>query len=89
MTELNEIGLESIYHHQYKEAQGAETTPTFFLHRNTSKPYHIDYIFASSDLLKTSKLEVGTSDKWLNISDHMPLCVVINNQQTSDLQSKC
>lgn len=46
IAELNEIGLESLYHHQHKEAQGEETTPTFFLHRNTNKPYHIDYIFA-------------------------------------------
>lgn len=88
ISELDEIGLESIYHHQYKEAQGVETIPTFFLHRNTNKPYHIDYIFASGDLLKTSQLEVGTPDKWLNISDHMPLCIEINSRQTSDLQSK-
>jgi hypothetical protein len=42
IAELNEIGLESLYHHQHDEAQGAETTPTFFLHRNANKPYHID-----------------------------------------------
>lgn len=80
IAELNEIGLESIYHHQYDEAQGEETTPTFFLHRNMSKPYHIDYVFASSDLLRMSRLEVGTFDKWLHISDHMPLCVEISRQ---------
>jgi endonuclease/exonuclease/phosphatase family metal-dependent hydrolase len=76
---LDEIGLESVYHHQYKEAQGEETTPTFFLHRNPSKSYHIDYVFASSDLLRMSRLEVGSCDKWLHISDHMPLCVEISS----------
>ncbi len=79
IAELNEIGLDSLYHHQHKEAQGEETTPTFFLHRNLNKPYHIDYVFASSDLLRMSTLEVGASDKWLHISDHMPLSVEISS----------
>lgn len=30
MDELEEMGIESLYHNQYGEAQGEESTPTFF-----------------------------------------------------------
>lgn len=77
VKELKAINLESIYHHQFQETQGQETRPTFFLHRNEKKPYHIDYAFASSDLINDCKLEVGIHDEWLCFSDHMPLRLTI------------
>ena len=78
VDELKEIGIESLYHHQFNESQGEETNPTFFLNRNTGKPYHIDYVFASSDLLGKCILTVGSIEEWLSVSDHMPLCIDVN-----------
>ena len=77
VKELNEIGLQSIYHHKTGELQGLEQTPTFYLQRNKSKPYHIDYAFASSDLINTCDLEIGKFEEWITSSDHMPLVVEI------------
>jgi len=77
IKELKDINLESVYHLQFKESQSQETRPTFFLHRNREKPYHIDYAFASSDLLKSCKLEIGSYADWIYFSDHMPLCLSI------------
>jgi hypothetical protein len=47
--------------------------PTFFLHHNTAKPYHIDYVFASRDFLPHCNITVGQVENWLDQSDHMPL----------------
>jgi len=77
VEELKAIGIESLYHHQFNEAQGEERTPTFFLHRKVEKPYHIDYAFLSSDLLEKCHLTIGTQEQWLSVSDHMPLCISI------------
>lgn len=79
VKELNEIGLQSIYHYQTGERQGSEKSPTFYLHRNKSKPYHIDYVFASSDLIDTCDLKIGNFEEWITSSDHMPLVVEIKS----------
>jgi len=81
VNELKEIGLTSLYHHQYKEEQGAETMPTFFLHKNKNKPYHIDYVFLSTENL-SGTVEIGQIQPWLELSDHMPL--VINVKRKGD-----
>ncbi len=74
VRELKEHQIESLYHHHFKEEQGKETSPTFYLHKKTSKPYHIDYIFASDDFLTSLKtMEIGTTENWLDKSDHMPV----------------
>jgi len=77
VEELSAIGLSSLYHQQTHEEQGQEATPTFFLQRKLEKPYHIDYVFVSEDLIGCSRLQIGKHDQWLNISDHMPLTVSI------------
>lgn len=74
VRELEEIGIVSAYHHFTKEEQGKETQPTFYLHRNVNKPYHIDYCFTPREMLKTmDSLKIGTYDEWINISDHVPV----------------
>ncbi len=74
VRELKEIGIESLYHNYWNEEQGKETRPTFYLHRNLEKPYHIDYIFGSKDFTnRLKKIEVGNIRKWLVLSDHLPL----------------
>lgn len=80
INELSAINIESLYHHQTGEQQGQETQPTFHLHKKESKPYHIDYIFMSTDLLSNSSIELGKIKKWLSISDHIPLCVTISSE---------
>lgn len=66
----------SLYHHYFDELQGEEKQSTFFLHRNKMKPYHIDYVFASTELYKDGlEFFLGKSDEWLDKSDHIPLIV--------------
>ncbi|GAB3479278.1 endonuclease/exonuclease/phosphatase family protein [Marinomonas epiphytica] len=74
IKELADLKVMSLYHKIYNEEQGRETQPTFYLHRNESKPYHIDYIFVSEDLLSRSKLEFP-NEEWLKFSDHRPMCM--------------
>jgi len=79
VRELKEIEFESLYHKFTNEEQGKETQPTFFLQRNLSKPYHIDYCFASKQL--TKKLEqviVGDFNDWKRLSDHVPVIVTLS-----------
>ena len=78
LNELSSINIESLYHYQKDEPQGGESKPTFFLHRNEAKPYHIDYVFMSSHLLSQSSIELGDMNNWLAVSDHLPLIVTIN-----------
>ena len=78
ISELEEIGIYSLFHATRGEKQGSETSPTLFLQRDIRKPYHVDYAFASSDLLPRCQIHLGVSDNWLHISDHMPLIVEFN-----------
>jgi exonuclease III len=76
VNELREKGIESLYHWFSKEAQGKETQPTFYLHRNSKKPYHIDYCFASTGLIdKVKAVEIGAFENWKAFSDHSPLSI--------------
>ncbi len=79
INELKSLGVESLYHYQNSEEQGKETSPTFFLHRIENKPYHIDYAFVSRNLRSKCQLSVGEREKWIAVSDHMPLCVRISS----------
>lgn len=83
VTELKEMGLESLYHKQTGELQGEESTPTFLMHRKAERPYHIDYAFTSSDITNNCELNIGDKDKWLTFSDHMPLLIEWNEYQFS------
>lgn len=74
VTELSEIGIESLYHTHSGELQGNETCPTLFHQRNLNKPYHIDYIFGSSEFAENLKqIEIGSLEKWFPLSDHLPV----------------
>lgn len=69
---LEELGLRSAYHESRNLPQGNEPDPTFFLQRNESKAYHIDYVFMGREWT-VGGVEVGHRDQWLPYSDHMPL----------------
>jgi exodeoxyribonuclease-3 len=77
IAELKEMGISSLYHEQFKEEQGKESSPTFYLHRREEKPYHIDYAFVSKDLIHKSKLFLGKRTDWIRVSDHMPLSIEV------------
>jgi exonuclease III len=77
VRELDEIGFSSLYHLAVNELQGLESRPTFFLHRNLQKPYHIDYAFAHRHRIPNAwtKIQIGDPSDWLQHSDHMPVIV--------------
>lgn len=79
VAELKEIGISSLYHEQFNEEQGKESSPTFYLHRKEEKPYHIDYAFISNDMINRSKLTVGKRNDWIGVSDHMPLSIRVSS----------
>lgn len=75
---LGRLGLTSVYHGCTGEQQGDESQPTFYLHRNIEKPYHIDYFFASPELVGPAPVvAIGCIADWLTISDHMPVTLTI------------
>ncbi len=86
VRELAEIGTISLYHEVTQEQQGKETNPTFYLHRNFSKSYHIDYCFAPKIFLNDlTSLEVGSYEEWINFSDHVPIVINFPNCFKSNL----
>lgn len=73
INQLEEISIQSLYHAKHLELQGKESTPTFYLHRNKNKPYHIDYIFLNRALIADADFTIHTDDHWQELSDHLPL----------------
>lgn len=66
----------STYHNYYNQQQGEEIHPTLFMYRHSDKPYHIDYCFASDNLIeKLKNVEIGSYEQWREYSDHMPVVV--------------
>lgn len=71
---LGTKGIHSVYHKHFNQVQGKEQHPTLYMYRHKDKPYHIDYCFASNDMLKHLMLvEVGDFDVWSKYSDHVPV----------------
>lgn len=76
VKELEGLGIRSLYHDFFEENQGEESKATFFLQRNTNKPYHIDFAFADRACFDTIKrVDIGATSEWLRLSDHMPLVI--------------
>lgn len=80
VKELQQVGIESLYHQQTGEQQGKESQPTFYMYRKESRTYHIDYAFLSKDLISSAELSIGKSEDWLEFSDHMPVIFTIGNE---------
>ena len=73
---LKERHIHSVYHSHFGEIQGQEKRNTLYLHRHQHRPYHIDYCFASEELIqKARSVEVGSYQDWRMHSDHAPLVV--------------
>ncbi len=82
VNKLAQQDIHSVYHNYFNMEQGKEAHPTFFLQRNMSKSYHIDYCFVSSVILaKVKKVEIGTCYEWVKHSDHSPIIVEFDFQK--------
>ena len=76
---LEEKGIFSCYHFHHQQVQGKEEHPTFYLYKHKDKPYHLDYCFASTDMInKIQSVEIGEYDFWKQYSDHVPVMVTFN-----------
>jgi len=76
---LKAKGIYSTYHKFFKQKQGQEVHNTLFMYRHKDKSYHIDYCFASADLIKKLiSVEVGEHSNWSKHSDHTPLIITFN-----------
>ncbi|MHB1393501.1 MAG: endonuclease/exonuclease/phosphatase family protein [Clostridia bacterium] len=78
IREFEELGIRSLYHLYFKENQGSETVSTLFHRKNTQKGFHIDYMLGSKRFQDSlSKFEIGECEKWISISDHMPVVIEV------------
>ncbi len=79
MDFLAERNFKSLYHLETGEPFGKETQPTFYLHRNIDKPYHLDYCVIKETMIqKGVKTTIGKFEDWIEYSDHTPLIVEID-----------
>jgi exonuclease III len=73
----------SIYHTRYKQIQGKEKHPTFYLYKHADKPYHLDYCFASAEMFQYLKsVKIGDFETWKTYSDHVPVIVNFNKSMS-------
>jgi hypothetical protein len=71
-------GFRSVYHEYFQQNLGKERDPTFYHTKSIKSPYHIDYIYTNRpDLIES--VEIGSHDKWMRFSDHVPIVLNINN----------
>ncbi|MES2577571.1 MAG: endonuclease/exonuclease/phosphatase family protein [Bacteroidota bacterium] len=73
---LKNKNIYSTYHSFHSQTQGKETASTLFMHRKIDRPYHIDFCFASKNLIdKIKSVEIGEYENWTKYSDHKPITV--------------
>ncbi|MEX6689815.1 hypothetical protein QTN47_20075 [Danxiaibacter flavus] len=74
VKQLEKKKIYSVYHTHFNQIQGKEQHPTLYMYRHKNKPYHVDYCFASVDMLKhLSAVEIGDYEFWMRYSDHVPV----------------
>ena len=71
IDKLSEVGLVDTYHYLNDENQGDESQPTFYWMFKLENPFHLDHVFAAPG--KVGNFEIGESERWLGLSDHMPI----------------
>jgi exonuclease III len=77
VSDLERMGLRSVYHSHFLESQGNEKKPTFHWQWKLEQPFHIDYIFAPHNWLpRVHHFEIGEHSRWGNLSDHLPLTAI-------------
>jgi exonuclease III len=76
---LRSRNIVSLYHSFFGEEFGRETFPTLYMYRKQSRPYHVDYAFASRSFRNNlNSFRVGVYENWIQSSDHMPLILVLD-----------
>lgn len=70
---LDALGVRSLYHEQRGEDHGEESVDTWYMYRDRTRGYHLDYAYLSDRLHPGASLAIGDPDAWLPHSDHMPL----------------
>src|SRR4030095_8014590 len=79
VSRLEKKGIHSAYHRHFNLVQGKEEHPTLYMYRHKDKCYHIDYCFASEDMIeKLQSVEVGEYEFWRRYSDHVPVIATFN-----------
>ena len=79
VKKLEAKDIYSVYHKHFNQTQGSEQHPTLYMYRKKDKSYHIDYCFASKDILDHLKsVEVGEYEFWCRYSDHVPVIVTFD-----------
>ena len=80
---LAKLGLTSAYHAVTKESFAQERQPTLWFLKRPHQGYHIDYCFVPrSWLSSTATVWIGQHGEWLVHSDHAPLLVTINGNNS-------
>lgn len=82
LPKLEVKGITDMWHFYHKEQQGEESVPTFYLYRHLDKPLHLDHCFASPELV--SSFNIHARVKWLNLSDHLPVEIEVNDIYNSN-----
>ena len=60
---------------------------SFFMYRKIEKPYHIDYCFASSNILKNGcRITFEDFNSWIDLSDHCPIVVDFDRLNSKHVQ---
>jgi len=79
VKKLEAKDIYSVYHKHFNQTQGTEQHPTLYMYRKKDKSYHIDYCFASKDILDhLNSVEVGEYGFWCRYSDHVPVIVTFD-----------
>ena len=58
---LKSLGLHSLYHVLNGETHGEERTPTWYMYRNRTKGYHLDYTFVPDPFIPGTSLDLEIS----------------------------
>ena len=86
VNKLKEKRILSLYHEKMEIEHGKEKHPTFYMYRKIEKPYHIDYCFASEEIINSGfDLSIGKVNDWIGLSDHTPITVKINEIKQKEI----
>lgn len=76
LEELGSKGYVSVHHALTGERHGAEAAVSLYWQRKLGQPYLVDHAFVPAEWLpRVRTFAIGDANRWLDVSDHMPLFV--------------